>query len=162
MKTVLLALSLYSTPSLDLTVTSLPSLVCTVYGSLSKFSIFVFFSKTRSSGATGLSVAPRLLSACSLWINLWFQLRWSLTPNEHKQETQPNSFFNQVNRSTSTNWQERQRNVFSENAILYISGIGHYFINNITSPFSLKKTCLQWNNQTISQTTTVQSPRQRP
>ena len=56
------------------TVTSLPSLVCTVYGSLLKFAsslpdAFMFFSKTRPPGTTGLSAAPRLLSACSLWVN---------------------------------------------------------------------------------------------
>ena len=79
---------LYSTPSLELTVTSLPSLVCTVYGSLSKFAsslpdVFMFFSKTRSPGVTGLLVAPHLLSGCSSWINMWFQSR-SLTPSSNR------------------------------------------------------------------------------
>lgn len=45
---------LYSTPSLDLTVALLPSQVCTVYSSLSKFAssftdVFVFFSKRQVS-----------------------------------------------------------------------------------------------------------------
>ena len=86
---------LYSAPSFDLTVTSLPSLVCTVYGSLSKFGfslpdVFVFFSKTRSPGTTGLSAAPCLLSACSLWVNLSFQ-SLSLTPLSNRLPAHLNS-----------------------------------------------------------------------